>query len=113
MLKRKKIFSLLLSAVMVFSMATVFAVSAGAEGAENSAVVLRAAPTTGLYRILASALKIRQSASSNSTVLGQIPKGRIISVSSVVRNGSDYWGRVSYMGISGYINLAPSYVEHV
>ncbi len=54
------------------------------------------------YKITADpSLRIRQSASTSSKILGKIPKGKVVSVSNISKN----WGKVTYNGVTGYIYM--------
>ena len=81
----------------------------------NAAISVSAAtaPSTGKYRIICDALRIRKSPGTNSTPLGQIPYNKEVNVTRVVFSGTDYWGYVSYNGVSGYICMASSYVKKI
>lgn len=114
MIKLKKLAAVVASCVM---MTSVFAFNASATTAESipaeTSISAAAAYTPGTYRIICDALNIRQSPSTFSPSLGLIFNGNTVNVSGVIHNGTDYWGRVTYNGISGYICLAPSYVNQI
>ena len=48
---------------------------------------------------------IRASRSSSSALLGTIPKNTICWVTEITGSGSNKWGKVTYNGVTGYINL--------
>lgn len=79
----------------------------------NTTITVSAAPAAGRYRIICSALTIRKAASTSSAALGQIDKGSIVNVSSVTYRESCYWGKVYHRGVSGYIRMDSTFVEHV
>ena len=79
----------------------------------NTTITVSAAPAAGRYRIICSALTIRKSTSTSSAALGQINKGSIVNVSSVTYRESCYWGKVYHRGVSGYIRMDSTFVEHV
>lgn len=51
--------------------------------------------------VTASLLNLRQSATTNSSILAQIPNGQYVSVYSLESG----WAKVSYNGIYGYVSL--------
>ncbi len=55
----------------------------------------------GSYRVSASSLFLREKASDTSKILGKIPKGEIIDVTSISGN----WGETAYNGVKGYVCL--------
>ncbi len=48
---------------------------------------------------------IRASKSSSSALLGTIPKNTVCWVTEISGSGSNKWGKVTYNGVTGYINL--------
>lgn len=48
---------------------------------------------------------IRASKSSSSALLGTIPKNTVCWVTDISGSGSSRWGKVTYGGVTGYINL--------
>ncbi len=55
----------------------------------------------GTYRVTASALNVRSGPSTGTSVIGTLPRGREVAVSSV----SGSWGAISYNGRTGYIHM--------
>ncbi len=88
----KKIIAMLLTAVIILSTLPF-----------SGAQAFAAADGVGYYRIQTQEdnLRIRRSPSTGSTVLGSIPKGTVVEVTEV----SGDWGKVSYNGVTGWINL--------
>lgn len=59
--------------------------------------------TSATYEITANpSLRIRKERNTTSTILGKIPKGKVVTVSDIQNN----WGKVTYGGVTGYISMA-------
>lgn len=58
--------------------------------------------TSGSYKVTAkTALRIRETRSTSSKILGTIPTGKTVTVTDI----SNGWGRVTYNGITGYCSM--------
>lgn len=53
------------------------------------------------YRVTET-MNIRESATTNSSVIGSVPSGTLVNVEEIT---SDNWGKISYQGTSGWISL--------
>ena len=71
-------------------------------GAGSSSSGSSGTTTTNKYVITADpSLRIRKSRSTSSSVLGKIPKGKIVTVTDIQKK----WGKVTYNNITGYIYM--------
>ncbi|MDO5558052.1 MAG: hypothetical protein Q4F95_00475 [Oscillospiraceae bacterium] len=107
----KKIVSSLMAVSMLLS-AGAFAPSSVAQQLFSTTSISAAtsAPKTGLWKVAADGLAIRNKATTrNSKRLGLIYGRPYIGISSVVWNGTEWWGKTTYNGITGYVCL--SYCE--
>lgn len=69
----------------------------------TAAVSLPVSANGGSYGVVtASVLNIRQSATTDSAVVGQIPNGQCVSVSWLEPG----WAKITYNGIEGYVSLS-------
>lgn len=56
--------------------------------------------TNTVGRVTTNSLNIRQSASSNSDIIGSLPLNAIVSVNSI----SNWWANITYNGVTGYVH---------